>query len=518
MVASIAMSFTSAAPHAEQYQVFDQTPAAVAVFRGPEHCFAYVNEAYARLFPGRELLGRNLADVQPEAVQQGFSALLDGVYQTGTPFVGTELPLAIRQADGSSRAAFFTFTYQAYRERGEIVGVSVFAFDVSDQVHGRRARDLEQQRLRQLFMEAPAAICILHGPNLVFELVNPRYQAIFRGRPLEGRPLLEALPEIVDTVVAATMRRVYESGESHEEAEMLIPLVREDGVTEERYFNYIQQARRNEDGHVDGVLVFAFEVTEQVRARKASEAATQTAQALAAEIIATNGQLTRTNIDLDNFIYTASHDLRAPISNLEGLLHVLQGELPAPTPGSEVPAILGMMQDAVDRFTRTIVHLTDLSKLQKEHEQPASEVLLRPILEDARADLAPLVAETGATIDLDVDAVTTVTFTAKNLRSVAYNLLGNALKYRDPARPPHVRVRARLEGDAVALEFQDNGLGLDLSRERGLFGMFRRYHTHVEGSGIGLYMVKRMLENAGGRIEVRSQVGEGSTFTVYFQR
>ncbi|AMJ63983.1 hypothetical protein AXW84_00010 (plasmid) [Hymenobacter sp. PAMC 26628] len=68
------------------------------------------------------------------------------------------------------------------------------------------------------------------------------------------------------------------------------------------------------------------------------------------------------------------------------------------------------------------------------------------------------------------------------------------------------------------LEVQDNGLGLDLTREPELFGMFRRYHTHVEGSGIGLYMVKRMVENTGGRIEVHSTLGEGSTFTVYFPR
>ena len=68
------------------------------------------------------------------------------------------------------------------------------------------------------------------------------------------------------------------------------------------------------------------------------------------------------------------------------------------------------------------------------------------------------------------------------------------------------------------LEVQDNGLGLNLTREPELFGMFRRYHTHVPGSGIGLYMVRRMVENAGGRIEVHSTLDEGSTFTVYFPR
>ncbi|WP_071889679.1 sensor histidine kinase [Hymenobacter sp. PAMC 26628] len=101
---------------------------------------------------------------------------------------------------------------------------------------------------------------------------------------------------------------------------------------------------------------------------------------------------------------------------------------------------------------------------------------------------------------------------------MVYNLLSNALKYRHPDRVPLAQVRGRDEGAYHVLEVQDNGLGLDLTREPELFGMFRRYHTHVEGSGIGLYMVKRMVENTGGRIEVHSTLGEGSTFTVYFPR
>ena len=79
-------------------------------------------------------------------------------------------------------------------------------------------------------------------------------------------------------------------------------------------------------------------------------------------------------------------------------------------------------------------------------------------------------------------------------------------------------MRARVEAECDVLEVRDNGLGLDLSRGAALFAMFRRLHTHVEGTGIGLYMVKRMVENAGGRIEVRSTLEEGSIFTVYFPR
>ncbi|RZK95210.1 MAG: ATP-binding protein, partial [Hymenobacter sp.] len=93
------------------------------------------------------------------------------------------------------------------------------------------------------------------------------------------------------------------------------------------------------------------------------------------------------------------------------------------------------------------------------------------------------------------------------------------LKYRHPERAPEVRVRYQPQEAHQVLLVQDNGLGLDLAQGQDkLFAMFQRLHTHVEGTGLGLYMVKRMVENAGGRIEVRSELNQGSTFSVYFPR
>jgi signal transduction histidine kinase len=160
-----------------------------------------------------------------------------------------------------------------------------------------------------------------------------------------------------------------------------------------------------------------------------------------------NEQLTRVNVDLDNFIYTASHDLKAPISNIEGLLDALLLELPAEAVQSEpVQPILALMQDSVNRFKRTIEHLTDVSKLQKEHGLPTQPVDLAAVIQNVSLDLDPLIQSTGARLDVDVAAVPTVLFSEKNLRSVVFNLLSNALKYHAPTRAPHVRLRARPEG------------------------------------------------------------------------
>ncbi|RZK34420.1 MAG: ATP-binding protein, partial [Hymenobacter sp.] len=104
-----------------------------------------------------------------------------------------------------------------------------------------------------------------------------------------------------------------------------------------------------------------------------------------------------------------------------------------------------------------------------------------------------------------------------NLRSILYNLLSNALKYRHPSRPPQVRVACTPDKDGqLVLQVQDNGLGVSEWQQARLFQLFQRLHTHVEGSGLGLYMVKKIVENAGGTISVQSQVDVGTTFTVRF--
>jgi PAS domain S-box-containing protein len=228
-----------------------------------------------------------------------------------------------------------------------------------------------------------------------------------------------------------------------------------------------------------------------------------------------NEELTRVNVDLDSFIYTASHDLKGPITNIEGLLAALTDELPIDArQRPPVNDILGMLTKSVERFQRTIEQLSDVAKLQREHGLAGAPVPLASVVQGVGLDLAPLVRSTGAQLDIDLAEGVAVHFLEKNLRSLLYNLLNNALKYRDPSRPPHVCLRAYPEGQQVRLTVQDNGLGISVVGQRKLFGLFERLHSHVEGSGIGLFMVKKMVENAGGRILVESEVGVGSTFTV----
>jgi signal transduction histidine kinase len=324
-------------------------------------------------------------------------------------------------------------------------------------------------------LQAPAAICLLQGPDFIYELVNPGYQQLFAGRRLLGLPLLEAVPEFRERDVWERLQEVYRTGQTHQAQEVPIAVARRaEGEPEVGYFNHTFQARYNEHQQVDGVYVFAFEVSEQVKARQ--------------QVQDLNQQLTRVNADLDSFVYMASHDLRGPINNLEGLVEALHTELPDP-PAPTAGAVLQMMQEAVERFQRTLGQLNDVLQLHQAYDPVAPPVDLAAIVDDLRQDLLPGLQQTGGVLEVDADACPLVAMPAKSLRSLLYNLLSNALKYRHPDRPPHVRLSCRTQQGWWHLEVQDNGLGLDADQQASLFALFRRFHSHVEGTGLGLYTV-----------------------------
>ncbi|GAB3830423.1 PAS domain S-box protein [Hymenobacter jeollabukensis] len=230
---------------------------------------------------------------------------------------------------------------------------------------------------------------------------------------------------------------------------------------------------------------------------------------------ARNAELMRINQDLDNFVYTASHDLRQPIDNMGGIFHELVRSARFDDP--DAPALVTMFEHSLEQIYTTIQELSALVQAQK-HSLTAApeEVRLERLTQEVLHSIGEQVRGAGAVVETDFAAVPAVEFIRPNLQSVLYNLLSNAVKYRAPDRPPRIRVWTERLPDAVQLTVQDNGLGIDLERHgKELFQLFRRFHDHVPGSGTGLYLVQRLVQAHGGKLEVESQVGEGTTFRVW---
>jgi len=245
-------------------------------------------------------------------------------------------------------------------------------------------------------------------------------------------------------------------------------------------------------------------------------AANEAIRARNEQLATTNQQLARTNVDLDNFVYAASHDLRQPVDNLRGLFEELRLTVVLTDPEAEqlwqlVEKSLGDLSTTITDLA-TIVHVA-----RKSGGQAIETVVLADLTADVLQALRPQVQSAEADIQLDFAALPELRYVRSNLRTILINLLANALKYRHPERPARVQLRTRRQGGQPVLEIRDNGLGMNLERHgQELFQLFRRFHPQAaQGTGVGLFLVNRLVQANGGRIEVESQEGIGTLFRLH---
>jgi len=496
-----------------------------ALLLSPEGTVLYCNGALAELLrcPLEEVLGSDASSFVPAAFQAYWADLVARGWESR---VRGELPLQTRRG----LLQPFTVSMNALSfDGGRALAVLVTDVSAQQEIQAIRAAVAKQNALLDRTSEE---LVRQQAARLVVEQAAAEVS-----RVLEGIPQIAWTADPDGTITYFNRRWFDYVGEEYASAKQLASHMHPDdfelgipqwlrsldtgealdvelrirsAAGEYRWMLVRALPSRNEQGEIVQWIGTYTDIHEQKLALERID--------LAQNLLRDNfDELTRVNIDLDNFIYTASHDLRAPITNIEGLVQALVSELPTEAaPQSQVALILRLMQDSVERFKHTIDQLTDVSKLQREHGMAAAErVPLAAVVEAVRLDLEPFIQAVGAEVIIEVADCPPLPLSEKNLRSVVYNLLSNALKYHAPERRPQVLLRACCAEQHLLLMVQDNGLGLDRASQQKLFGMFQRLHDHVEGSGIGLYMVKRMVENAGGRIEVKSRLGVGSTFSVY---
>ncbi|RIJ37372.1 PAS domain-containing protein [Pontibacter oryzae] len=234
------------------------------------------------------------------------------------------------------------------------------------------------------------------------------------------------------------------------------------------------------------------------------------------ELVEKNIELERINQDLDSFVYTASHDLKLPIINMSGIFDELMNDATFNDP--DAPKLIEMFNKSLKQLHNTIYDLSEVVRIQRTKDHKLDDIDLNETIKDVLTSVQDQIDSMGAKVSVDFSAVDKVPFTRSSLKSILYNLVSNALKYRSPDRMPEISVTSALKADYIELKVQDNGLGIDMNKhESKLFQMFKRFHSHVKGSGLGLYIVNRLLSNHGGYINIESSVNEGTTFYLYFK-
>lgn len=227
-------------------------------------------------------------------------------------------------------------------------------------------------------------------------------------------------------------------------------------------------------------------------------------------------ELTQNNKDLKQFSYITSHNFRAPLSNLTGLLHLLED---VPIENDELQEILNGFKRSTHLLNETIEDLVKVVIIKDNPSILKEDISIKEIFENVFFQLNNQINLYKPTIKFDVEDNLSININKAYMESIILNLMSNALKYRSQDKNPKISIKAVEKENFVNLVIKDNGIGIDLDKNGDkIFGLYQRFHDYPDSKGLGLYLVKSQIEAMGGSIEVESQVGKGTQFTLTFKK
>jgi len=222
-----------------------------------------------------------------------------------------------------------------------------------------------------------------------------------------------------------------------------------------------------------------------------------------------NSSLVRINADLDNFVHTASHDLLAPLANIEGSIGVMNLIKIA---DPDLSKFLAIINASVKKFRRLINDISVVARI--EGDMLSMEMVdMEEVISNIEWSLEGRIRKTGAVITKNLE-VKNVLFSKKNLRSIIYNLVANGIKFTGDTSPV-IHISVTKNNDNIMLSVSDNGIGIAPHQVEIIFSIYGRLNKELEGQGIGLYLAKKIIDSVDGHIAVKSEVGKGSTFTIF---
>jgi len=300
-----------------------------------------------------------------------------------------------------------------------------------------------------------------------------------------GRPLVEVADNFRFPTIVDNIQQVMDTGEI---------LEKEIQTTDMRWYqmNILPYLVRKEN-KANGVIITFVDINTRIKDLKEQE-----------KLIAEHELL------LD----TIAHDVKNPLTALGISIELLKK---VPEKGMDrFPTLLQKVENSLDKMKQIIHELVE-SRWHEYRYQAVEEMLdLENILEDVRLTLASQMQESKAIIKAEIGP-SEITFARRKLRSIIYNLINNALKYRSPDRIPEVLIKTYTEPGYMVISVSDNGIGISPEDQKSIFKKHHRVKSSVEGNGVGLYLVNEILKFSGGKITVESEPGKGSIFRVFLQ-
>ncbi len=401
-----------------------------------------------------------------------------------------------------------------YNERGELYRFFVRSRDLSNTFNLQR--DLERANEELLRLMDLYRILATQVPNFGIVIFDKDYRFLLcEGTALatvglskeqyEGRTMLEAMDEKEISI----LKPQYDAALRGE-------LIAFEYETRDRYY-YTQIVPIKElAGEVTRGMVLISDTTDIKKTEhllaNANKVLEEEVLARTAELKSTNQELREINQYLDDFVHAAAHDLRSPIINLKTILHLLE----TIDNKQEREGLIAMLPSLVQDIGNTLDGMIRMVEYQKKDQLLVSLLNFNDVFSNALKVFEYSNQIQLAEIDFDFSKANSIWYIAPKLQSLFYNLLSNALKYASPKRNLKFKVTSHAEGEFVRLDFLDNGIGIDLNQNRNnLFKPFKRFASEgITGTGLGLSLVKSIVEKNGGSIEVESVIDEYTLFKV----
>jgi PAS domain S-box-containing protein len=361
---------------------------------------------------------------------------------------------------------------------------------------------VSEERFRQLFEEAPVSYHEIDSEGIVRRVNRAECELLGRGPDqMIGRPVWEFVHPDARAASESAVRQKLADGKAPE------PFVRPYRTADGRtvWFEIHERTIQDANGTVVGMRTAMLDIT----ARKQAEDEIKRLNAeLEDRVRKRTAELQRSNEDLQQFAYVVSHDLQEPLRVISGYAELLRRRY-LDRLDSDANDFLGFMIDGSARMSRLIHDLLAYSRAGNAGR--TEPVALSAVVDDALFNLRRAVEESGARVDWQNLPV--VPGDRQRLIQLFQNLIGNAIKYRGEA-PPSVLIRAEPDGQSWICSVSDNGIGFEQKYADRVFGVFRRLHgTTYPGTGIGLAIARRIVEQHGGRIWANSNPGQGSVFS-----
>ena len=514
------------------YRLFMSAPVIISIVRGDDYVIELANEGMLQVWgKDTEVVGKSLLQVVPELEEQGFVALMDEVRRTGKEYYAYESPTRLVR-HGKEEVLYFDFVYQPYYENDTdtvATGIIGVAHDVTAQVLVRKMVEESREDLH-------LAIEIAELGTFQVDLLA--YTGTYSQRVMDWFGFTEPAQDM-DTIFG---------GIHPEDRERVMAVIRHSTTSEVvsrhdvtyrvvhpgngtvQYLRSIGKAFFDTNGKAYEIRGIIQDVTPQVQYRRKIEEnealLQQRVDERTGELERLNCELKRSNDNLEEFAYAASHDLKEPIRKINFFASRLKRELAAALSDEQV-RLFDRMESSALRMSTLIDDLLTFSHISKEGSQ-AEPVDLNAKVQAVLEDLELEIQEKGATIT--IDPLPTIKGHKRQVQQLFQNLVGNALKYSKPGTPPQIRIRYKEVSGAEApvclpeagskryhlVEISDNGIGFKQEDAARIFNVFTRLHGNGEykGSGVGLSLARKVAENHGGCITAESVPGEGATFKV----